>query len=590
MKKFFYSFLGTMAGIWLSILIGGILLLFTIIALSGSLASTNMTTIESGSVLRIDLSGVVVDQSGNATFMDVIQENVDGKLSLSDIVKSIDNAKEDSRIEGILLDCNAATIGLAQCFEIINAINDFKTSDKWVWAYSDNYTQGDYFVAAAADSVFLNPVGMVDIHGISAQTFFFKELMDKVGIEAQIVKVGTYKSAVEPFMLNGMSDANRQQVNHYIGRIWENMKESIASNRQTEADSVNAWANKFTFSLAATDYIDMKIVDALKYAHEIDQLVADKTQTDEPNYIDLKDYSASNLLEPIAKKKTAEKTIAVLYALGDITESGQDGIASDRLVPEILDLTENEDIDGLILRVNSGGGSAFASEQIWEALEQFKSQTGKPFYVSMGDMAASGGYYISCGADSIYATPLTLTGSIGIFGIIPNAEPLMKNKLGINIETVETNSGNFPGFTQAMTTTQRQAMQNYVDRGYELFVSRCAEGRGMSIDQIKAIAEGRVWDGCSALENGLVDKLGGLQTAISDMAIALGADVNTVEILEYPEVQTEWWEALASLESGSVAALLTGDGDITDEIYNKLSQRIRNIDPLQCRTNYIYLK
>ena len=587
MKKFLYSFLGTMAGIWLSVLLGGVLLVFTIIALAGS--SDTKSTVESGSVLRINLSGIVVDQATAPSIMDVVQDNVDTQLSLSEIVQAIKNAKDDSRIEGILLDCKGAYIGVSQCEDIINALKEFKASDKWIWAYADTYTQTDYFVASAADSVFLNPIGMVNIHGLSGQVIFFKGLMDKIGIEAQIVKVGTYKSAVEPFMLTGMSDANRQQMTHYIGRIWDNMKQDIAKNRNTHADSVNSWADSYTFSLSAEDYLNLNIVDALKYTHELEELVAEKTQTTDPKFIELEDYYTS--ISSSLKNTSASKRIAVLYAVGDITEDGDDGIASDRLVPQIADLTEDESIDGLILRVNSGGGSAFASEQIWEALEQFKAKTGKPFYVSMGDMAASGGYYISCGADSIYASPYTLTGSIGIFGIIPNVEPLIKGKLGVNVETVETNTGNIPTLLQAMTGDQREAMQSYVDRGYELFVKRCADGRGMTIDQIKAIAEGRVWDGTSALENGLVDKLGGLQTAINDMAMTLGTDVENIDVVEYPEVEDQWWKVLAELEKSAVmASTLTGEGDLPQKLYQKLEQRIRNIDPLQCRTNYVYLK
>lgn len=587
MKKFLYSFLGTMAGIWLSVLLGGVLLVFTIIALAGS--SDTKSTVESGSVLRINLSGIVVDQATAPSIMDVVQDNVDTQLSLSEIVQAIKYAKDDSRIEGILLDCKGAYIGVSQCEDIINALKEFKASDKWIWAYADTYTQTDYFVASAADSVFLNPIGMVNIHGLSGQVIFFKGLMDKIGIEAQIVKVGTYKSAVEPFMLTGMSDANRQQMTHYIGRIWDNMKQDIAKNRNTHADSVNSWADSYTFSLSAEDYLNLNIVDALKYTHELEELVAEKTQTTDPRFIELEDYYTS--ISSSLKNTSASKRIAVLYAVGDITEDGDDGIASDRLVPQIADLTEDESIDGLILRVNSGGGSAFASEQIWEALEQFKAKTGKPFYVSMGDMAASGGYYISCGADSIYASPYTLTGSIGIFGIIPNVEPLIKGKLGVNVETVETNTGNMPTLLQAMTGDQREAMQSYVDRGYELFVKRCADGRGMTIDQIKAIAEGRVWDGTSALENGLVDKLGGLQTAINDMAMTLGTDVENIDVVEYPEVEDQWWKVLAELEKSAVmASTLTGEGDLPQKLYQKLEQRIRNIDPLQCRTNYVYLK
>lgn len=590
MKKFIYSFLGTMAGIWLSVLLGGVLIFLTF-AVIASQYSSGTVDIQSNSVLRIDLSGSVSDRATTPSFMDVVQDKADDQLSLSELVNAIRTAAKDSNIDGLLLECNGASAGLAQCEEIINAIDEFKKSGKWVWAYSDNYTQSEYFIAVTADSVFLNPVGMVDIHGLSAQTMFFKDLMDKVGVEAQVVKVGTYKSAVEPFLLNSMSEANRRQVEHFTGRIWDNIAKTIAARRHSSIDSVNTWANSFAFAQSPQTYLNEKIIDGLKYRREIDLLVTSKTKTDDPRYVDLKDYctaiTSGNV--NIAKEKT-DKKIAVLYALGDITESDTEGIASDRLVPQILELADDETIDGLILRVNSGGGSAFASEQIWEALQQFKKQTGKPFYVSMGDMAASGGYYISCGADKIYASPLTLTGSIGIFGIIPNIQPLLKDKLGVNIETVETNTGSFPTITQPMNEQQRQAMQSYVDRGYELFVKRCADGRGMTVDQIKEIAEGRVWDGLSALDNGLVDDLGGLRKTIDDMASELGTDFSHIKIQEYPELTTQWWEMLMAMDNSSISAALAANTDLTQAALKRLAQRISSMYPLQCRTNYIYFK
>ena len=577
-----------MAGIWLSVLLFGLLIITTVIVLADKI-SPSEKDIEKNSVLRIDLSGYVDDRTTKPDLMDLIQDNIGDQLSLSDIVNSIRYASTDDRIDGILLECNGAGIGLAQCEEIITALKDFKESGKWVWAYSDNYSQSDYFIAVAADSVFLNPVGMIDIHGLSAQTFFFKDLMDKIGVEAQVVKVGTYKSAVEPFLLNGMSDANRQQVSHFTGRIWDNIAESIASARNVSIDSVNSWADSFAFSLPAEKYLKEKIVDALKYRREIDELIVAKTSVEEPKYVDFQDYRTAWASNPMSIKKN-EKKVAVLYALGDITESDDDGIASDRIVPQILDIADDEDIDGLVLRVNSGGGSAFASEQIWEALQQFKKKTGKPFYVSMGDMAASGGYYISCGADRIFASPLTLTGSIGIFGIIPNIQPLLKEKLGVNVETVATNRGNFPTITVPMGAEQRQAMQSFVDRGYELFVSRCAEGRGMTVDQIKEIAEGRVWDGLSALENGLVDDLGGLRKALDDMAAELGTDFNSLDIVEYPETELQWWEPLMAMDGKTAAGILRGNDDLTAPMIKHLLRKVSNLYPLQCRTNYIYLK
>lgn len=583
MKRFLYSFLGTMAGIWLSVLLGGVLIVLTIVALVKQLAPTPVD-VQPHSVLRIDLSGTLVDRATELTLLDIINEEYSARISLSDIVNTIQVAKKDARIDGILLECSGVDAGLAQCEEILTALKDFKTSGKWVIAYSDNYSQADYFVAIGADEICVNPVGMVDIHGLSATTFFFKELLDKVGVDMQVVKVGTYKSAVEPFLLNDMSTPNREQVSHFLGRIWNNMGETIAQARHTHIDSVNVWADGFNFAHPATEYVERNIVDRISYRREIDSMIARRTGVDEPQYVNFNDYCTTVRIEnPVTDK---EKRIAVLYALGDITEDAEDGIASETIVPEIIKLADDETVDGLILRVNSGGGSAFASEQIWEAFEYFK-KSGKPFYVSMGDMAASGGYYISCGADKIFASSLTLTGSIGIFGVIPSFQPLMKDKLGVNAVTVETNSGSFPSVFREMTPQQRDAMQSYVDRGYRLFVERCANARGMTFEQIDEIAQGRVWDGLSALEHGLVDELGGLRSAIEDMAGKLGSSYENVEIVQYPEINEEWWAPFAAMGNQQLYAAMAGALDSQSKLFAKVINRIHTMYPLQCRMNYM---
>lgn len=577
--------MGTLAAIWLSVLLGGLLIVLTIVALVKQFSETDIE-VKDHSVLRIDLSGEIVDRATDVDFMDIINEEYEGKISLAEIVNSIRAAKTDGRIDGILIDCGGVSAGLAQCEEIIDAIKDFKKSGKWVVAYGDNYSQADYFIATSAGEIYVNPVGMVDIHGLSATTFYFKNLLEKVGVECQVVKVGTYKSAVEPFLLDGMSEPNREQIDHFLGRIWDDMADSIAIARHTHVDSINAWANSFSFAQAPESYRTRKIVDNTAYRRQIDSLVMSRTSTEEPQYVDFQDYCNAIAADENADTK---KTIAVLYAVGDITEDADDGIASATIVPQILDLAKDDTVDGLVLRVNSGGGSAFASEQIWEALQQFKA-SGKPFYVSMGDYAASGGYYISCGADKIFASPLTLTGSIGIFGIIPNVEPLMKDKLGINAVTVETNTGDFPGLLHQMTPAQREAMQSYVDRGYELFVSRCAQSRGMSVEQIGAIAQGRVWDGLSALENGLVDELGGLRRTIEDMAEKLGVDYSDVRIVEYPEINRQWWAELAGVESRQIYSALAGALDPQSAIFARVANRVRTMYPLQCRMNYMHIR
>ena len=403
----------------------------------------------------------------------------------------------------------------------------------------------------------------------------------------QVVKVGTYKSAVEPFILKESSEANRRQQLHYLSSLWSSVSSTIAAGRGVDTLAVNRWADSYSFSIDATGYVADSIADRTLYRHEFDELVVERSgldSDDSPRYVSIADYVKARTLSAYGFNK-GKRRIAVLYALGDIVESGKGGIVSDELVPRILDLADDDDIDGLILRVNSGGGSAYASEQIWEALEQFKQRTGKPFYVSMGDMAASGGYYISCGADRIYADPLTLTGSIGIFGLIPDASKLLNDKIGITTSTVETNSGSFPTFTQPMPEAQRAAMQTMVNRGYELFVSRCADGRHMPVDSIKAIAEGRVWDGYTACRIGLVDRLGGLLDAINDMAQEIGAAEGEFQIREYPKLKFKWWEEMLTLGKNMKASMVRSELGEMAPLYDAAMQ-LKAIDPIQCRVEY----
>lgn len=588
LKRFFENFLAVLAGLWATIFICFILLMVfvgAIAALMSQDSKPSLVSLKDHNVLRISLDGSVTDRATPVNLMDQLYGSGETSLPLNDMVRAIKLAADDKAIDGIMLDCKGASMGMAQMQAIITAINEFKESGKWVFAYGDNYTQGNYSLACSADSIFVNPIGMVDVHGLSTTVVYFKDLLDKLGIDVQVVKVGTYKSAVEPFILNDMSDANREQTSQFLGNIWGNITEHIAKSRKVSTATVNQWANGFLFAKATEEYVKLKVVDGLKYRHEFDDMLAAKINDDKPNYVDFTSYLT---LPKNEKSNKSGKQIAVLYAVGDITESAKDGIASETLVPQILELADDEDIDGLILRVNSGGGSAFASEQIWEALQQWKSITGKPYYVSMGDYAASGGYYISCGADRIYAEPLTLTGSIGIFGLIPSAQKLLNDKIGVHTSTVSTNTGNFPDFFRTMSPEQRAAMQTYVERGYELFVGRCAKGRHMPVDSIKAIAEGRVWDGTSALRIGLVDKLGGLQQAIADMASELDS-AEDYYVSEYPVVKFKWWEELLSM----------GDQMESKAIENQLKEwlpyyttikNIKQLAPLQARMDYIELR
>lgn len=588
LKRFFENFLAVLAGLWVTIFLCFLLLMVfvgAIVSLTSTDAKPDMASLKDHNVLRISLDGTVTDRATPINLMDQLYGDNETSLPLNDIVRALKLASEDKAIDGIMLDCKGASMGMAQMQAIITAINQFKESGKWVFAYSDNYTQGNYALACAADSIFINPIGMVDVHGLSTTVVYFKDMLDKLGVDVQVVKVGTYKSAVEPYILNDMSDANREQTSQFLSNIWGNISEHIAKNRKVSTDTVNQWANGFLFAKATEDYVKLKVVDGMKYRHEFDDMIAAKINEDEPNYVDFTSYVS---LQKNINSSKSGKQIAVLYAVGTITESAKDGIASETIVPQILDLAEDDDVDGLILRVNSGGGSAFASEQIWEAFQQWKSITGKPFYVSMGDYAASGGYYISCGADRIYAEPLTLTGSIGIFGLIPNVQKLLNDKIGIHTSTVSTNTSNFPDFFRTMNPEQRAAMQGYVERGYELFVSRCANGRHMPVDSIKAIAEGRVWDGSAALRIGLVDKLGGLQQAIADMASELES-AEDYYVVEYPAVKFKWWEELLDMSNQMQSKAM--ENQLKEWVpYYTTIKNIKQLAPLQARMDYIELR
>lgn len=580
------SFLGTVAGIFVSgFLISIGLFILTVLAIVSS-ATHSEYSVKDKSILYLDLSREIVEQPASLDLMATLTNDGPSADVLYNIIDAIDAAADDDRIKGIFIDANGSSAGTAQRKAIVDALQRFKKSGKWIYSYGDVYSQGDYYIAASAsDSLYINPLASVDIHGLGGRMMFFKNLLDKIGVEMQVVKVGTYKSAVEPFILTEPSAASIEQQQLYLGNLWKDIRASIAKGRKVSADSVNAWANSFSFTFDASQIIKKRIADASAYRHEFIDKLKEKTGIDKDD--DLRLVTPAQYITS-KSHKSHKTTIAVLYASGDITESGKDGIASDRLVPEILELAENDDIDGLILRVNSGGGSAFASEQIWEALGEFKEITGKPFYVSMSDYAASGGYYISCGADKIYAEPVTITGSIGIFGLIPNIRGLVTDKLGVTTYPISTNpAGAQPDIFAPMTENQRAGMQSYVDRGYELFVKRVADGRKKTVAQIKTIAEGRVWDGREALRIGLVDKLGGLDTALADMARELGVESWSVE--RYPKAKDDVLTALLMMSDRMEQRALERKLGDAAEIYRTI-ESIRQYQGVQARMQPIVIE
>ncbi|WP_304506439.1 signal peptide peptidase SppA [Duncaniella muris] len=590
MKNFLISFLGALAGIWFSLFLAVIGIFIVIAAAMASSGGNTTVNVSNNSVLCVDLSGTIYDRAPKIDIREAIRGGGLEKNAqvLADITGAVTAAASDDRIEGIVMNCSGVSAGIAQLTAIIEALKDFKKNapEKWIYAYADAYAQGDYYVASVADSVFINPVGMVEISGLSLSSLYYKRLLDKLGVDMQVVKVGTYKSAVEPYLLDRMSDPAREQAQLFLKNIWNDICTTIADARGVTVADVNKWADDFVFTKDASTYKDLKIVDGLLYRHEFDRKIADLTGCDKIK--DIKTITTAQYAKIADSGKVGSgkgANIAVLYATGEITDNSGNGIVASELVPEILELAEDNDIDGLIMYVNSPGGSAFASEQIWEALEQYKKLTGNPFYVSMADYAASGGYYISCGADRIFAQPVTLTGSIGIFGMIPDISGLVNDKIGIGVSTVTTNpNSNFPTILEPMTEAQKASMQAYVNRGYELFTSRCAEGRGMSQDSIKAIGEGRVWDGTEALKLGLVDELGGLDTALAAMARQLNVESYTVH--SYPVAKDKWYDLLleAGIEDIKAAIMRQELGEMCS-LYDAIRQ-VKGMSVLQCRMEF----
>lgn len=588
LKRFIAAMLGSLAAIWISVFLILILsILFIAAIVSNSFSSTSISYKEH-TVLHLELEGSFIERSENSDILLMLYDTNEKSITLNNTLSAINTAIDDDKIEGIFIECKGSNGGLAQRVELNEAINKFKESGKWVVAYADNYAQGDYFNASCATEIFLNPVGMIDIHGLSATTLFYKGLLDKLGVEMQIIKVGTFKSAVEPFILDKASEANKLQQQVFLTNIWDYIATAISNKRNISVNEINQSADSMMLTYAPGEYKNLNFIDDLKYRHEVIEYLKEKVGINADDKISMITPDNYMQVADAPHSKRQKNKIAVLYATGDIVDNGRGGIVASKLVPQILKLKEDKEINGLILRVNSGGGSAFASEQIWEALEQFKT-TGRPFYVSMSDYAASGGYYISSGADVIYAEPVTLTGSIGIFGMIPCAKELMNNKLGITTDNVSTNTnGAFPTIDAPMTSFQRESMQREINRGYETFVSRCAQGRGMSVDSIKAIAEGRVWDGLSAKQIGLVDRLGSLSTAISDMAEALDFE-NKYCIVEYPNSQTTFLEALSATEQSVKEHIVKESIGDSYEILKNI-EYIKQASPMQCRMEYMIVQ
>lgn len=591
MKDFLKYTLATIVGILLLALIVGI---FSLLTLTGLASMSSVSEpIQSNSVMVIDLDGMLDERSVDNPFAEFMGSGNES-LGLNDLLTSIKSAKENDDIKGIFIKVGSFSGGTpATLQELRDALVDFKKSKKFIASYGDNYGQGAYYLCSVADSLLINPEGMVELAGMSLSTMYYKNLMAKVGVKAQVFKVGTYKSAVEPYLLDDMSEPNREQLTVLTDEIWDEMLEDISKSRKLSKENLDALVDSGLVFKDAKYYVKNKIVDKLVFSDGVEAVVKNMMKNDknkDGEYFETKFANVANSANNAPKSMSGD-IVAVYYATGDIVQdesptsfASDEQIVGSKVVKDLKKLADDDDIKAVVLRVNSPGGSAYASEQIWHQVMNIKSK--KPIVVSMGGYAASGGYYISCAADWIVAEPTTLTGSIGIFGMFPDASELMNDKLGLNVATVKTNEfADIGGYYRPFNEKESALLQGYINRGYELFTKRCADGRGLSQDSIKVIGEGRVWTGVHAKKLGLVDQLGSLEDAI---AIAKKkAKIEECTVKDYPAQKSfieQLMEDKAPENSIAETQLKQALGDFYD-IYRE-AKTIQSKDRIQAALPY----
>lgn len=585
MKEFIKYTMATVVGLLLVSIIMGIL---TIVSMAGMMASEEMSSpIEKKSVLRITLKGSMIERAGEENPFAKLGGDATQQIALDQALQALEKAARNDKIEGIYMEGGVLSAYPAETQELRQALLKFKESGKWIIAYADTYSRSAYYLCSVADKVYLNPIGMLDWSGLSSNPMFFTGLMKKMGIKMQVFKVGTYKSAVEPYIAEKMSDANREQVSSYQQNIWDNMLKEVAKSRKTTAEALNLLADSLTVFSEPQASVNGGLVDKLCYQDEVKKILKKKTKTDEDDNLHF--VSISDVAKSEELNDKVDDEVAVYYAYGEIKEDVTGGfnqssvITSKQMTKDLQDLREDDDVKAVVLRVNSPGGSAYASEQIWHEVQLLSKE--KPVIVSMGALAASGGYYISCGAKKIFAEPTTLTGSIGIFGMIPDASELMTEKLGLSFDVVKTNKySDLGAMGRPLNESECNLLQANVKRGYELFTGRVAQGRHMPQDSVKAIAEGRVWTGEQALKIGLVDKLGNLNDAIA--AAAKAAKINKYSVGRYPE-PTPWYASL--LQEKKADYMDSQMRSALGEFYPAfcLIRGIRNQDAIQARMPFI---
>ena len=614
MKDFLKYTLATVTGLLLTLFIITVIGVCTLIAAAACSSSQPATSVKDGSVLVVKLSGQITERTDDNAINELLGMGGVESQALSDITEAIDKAAACPEIKGLYIEAGLLQTDYASLQEIRNAVERFKNGGddiaahkegkdkviktekkgdnkgKFVVAYGDEYTQGAYYVCSAADEVWINPQGMIDLHGIASQPMYLKDLLAKVGVKMTVVKVGKYKSATEQYTETEMSEANREQVTRYISHLWDVVTKDISRTRKTDITTLNQLADSMVTLADTKTLIKYGLVTRTMYANEVKGEIKKKLGLDDNDEIpqvtcgEMKNYAPS----------TAKDQIAVYYCEGTIAQSqaagtlmGDAGIISKDMVRDLDDLAKDDDIKAVVIRINSGGGDAFASEEIWHSVAELRKK--KPVVVSMGGMAASGAYYLSAGASWIVAQPTTLTGSIGIFGVFPDMTGLMQDKLGLHYDVVKTNKHSDFDFAQQarpFNADEQQMLQRYIERGYELFCKRVADGRHMSTDSVKAIAQGHVWTGGDAKRIGLIDQLGGLTDAIKQAARLAKVEKYAVTPLPRP---ASWTEQLF--------ATISGNGNNLDErmretlgVFYEPLLMVRTLEkqsPIQARCEWI---
>lgn len=550
MKDFLKYVSATVVGIIVFMVIVGALGVMSVVGMVASGSSAK--DVADNTVFVVKLNGQLAERSEDDIFSQILGDGGISTIGLDDLLDGIKKAKDNDKIKGIYIEAGAfAPDSYASMQAVRKALVDFKKSGKWIVAYGDIYTQATYYIASVADKVYLNPSGQIDWHGLASQTMFVKDALAKFGVKMQVVKVGAYKSATEMFTGDKMSDANREQVSVFLGGMWKNICNDVASSRKVTVKQLNDYADNMITFADPKDYVRLKLVDKLIYTDELKGEVKKLMKMDKDD--DFNTIGIAGMLN-VPEKEMDGDEIAVYYAYGDIVDGAAGGLMGQgksvidgtKVSADLRNLADDDNVKAVVIRINSGGGSAYASEQMWRAIQLLKAK--KPVVVSMGGMAASGGYYMSCSANWIVAEPTTLTGSIGIFGMFPDMSGLITQKLGVKFDEVKTNKNSaFGTMARPFSEEEMGYLSMYIDRGYKLFRQRVADGRHMTTDQVEKIAQGRVWTGEDALKIKLVDQLGGLDDAVAKAA-------QLAKLKEYYTTscpgKADWMEQLMNQTSG----------------------------------------